>query len=171
MGLASAQLLESATLSRREQNAEDTLQELNGTLADITNSLGCLELDSGLFSKALEHYLSALDMKKLIVGEEDDVCDITRNAGIAQLSLNNLEEAHSLLQEAKRLREEQLATVTDRDAFRDMLAFNYGSMSHCLMAMGMLDEAWEEATLSTELCKQIHKPDSVVLSESVPQIS
>ena len=63
------------------------------------------------------------------------------------------------------LREQQLAKVDDQDLYRDNLASNYGSLSCALMAMQKLDEAWDAAMKSTELCKQVHSAESAILAE------
>ena len=88
-----------------------------------------------------------------------------RNAGIAYLSANRIDEAFAAFEDSLALREQQLAKADDRDLYRDNLASNYRSLSYALMAMQRLDEAWDAAMKSTDLCKQVHSAESAILAE------
>lgn len=145
----------------------DPLRALQKLLGDISNSLGTLELSSSRFDKALEYMLDAI-LKRTELGIVDEELIYTkRNAGVALLSLNRVDEAYRAFQESMSLREQQLEESSDRERLRDNLASNFGSLSYALLAKGRLDEAWDAATKSTELCKQVHRPESKIMAELV----
>jgi len=89
----------------------------------------------------------------------------TKNLGYAYLSDNHLNEAYMAFQESMDMRQQQLSNTNDPDAYRDHLALNLGSLSLAEMEQGKLDAAWNTAMKSTELCTQVHQPDSPVMSK------
>jgi tetratricopeptide (TPR) repeat protein len=139
--------------------------DLTKLLCDVTNSLGTLDLNRGRFDDALQHLQQAVSMRSQLGAVDEELIYMKRNVGIAMLSANRVLDAHKAFEESMSLREQQLSSVDDQNPFRDKLASNYGSLSHSFLAMKNYDEAWAAASRSTELCKQVHAPESGVLSE------
>ena len=141
---------------------EGSFRELT---ADIIGQFACIQYAYCHFDNALELWLESISLKRLLkpppMGE---ICYLLCNAGNAYVNLNRLAEAYELFQESFNIRQKQLETSSNPEAYRDPLASNYGCLSGCLWQMNRLDEALKKANFSTELCKQVYGENGSVLA-------
>lgn len=149
-----------------QMSTSHLLQNLKKLFCDITNTFGVLELRRSNFDMALQYFLEASTMRNQLVQTiDEELIYMKRNTGIAYLSANRIDEAFAAFEDSLALREQKLAKADDRHLYRDNLASNYRSLSYALMAMQRLDEAWDAAMKSTDLCKQVHSAESAILAE------
>ncbi|KAH6650348.1 P-loop containing nucleoside triphosphate hydrolase protein [Chaetomium tenue] len=127
-------------------------------------SAGALHLNQGHFGSALQHFLDAIKLRENCGSPDLEMIYILKNAGFAYLGVGRVEEAYRAIQDSLKMLEKWLETVINPEEYRDNLASALGALSLVLTVIGRLDEAWEAAVKSTELCKQVHDPESVVLS-------
>ncbi|KAK0667514.1 disease resistance protein RFL1 [Cercophora samala] len=149
------------TLSLEHGEQAERFQSL---LSDTVNSLGALHLKQGHFDCALGHFLDAIKLREKAGRPDLEMIYILKNAGFAYLGLSRVEEAYRAILDSLNMMEKWLETVQNPEDYRDNLASSIGALSLVLTVMGSLDEAWEAAIKSTELCQQVHDPESVVLS-------
>lgn len=153
------------TLLKLSDDSDDLEQELARLLCDVTNARGCIEMARSRFDQAAKHFNASIKLRKTMIKVDEPMIYTTKNLGYAYLSDNHVDEAYAAFQESMEMREQQLANANDPDAYRDHLALNLGSLSLAEMALGKLDAAWNTAMKSTELCTQVHQPESPVMSK------
>ena len=134
-------------------------------LADISGQFACIQYSYCKFGSALGLWEKSISIKRSLkpppLGE---ISYLLCNAGNAQVNLNQLDKAYELFQKSLEIRQKELESSPNPQAFRDPLASNYGCLSGCLWQMGRLSEASELAYKSTELCKQLYGEDGPVLA-------
>lgn len=153
------------TSLRSYGGSDDLREELSTLLCDVTNARGCIEMARSRFHQAAQHFNASIKLRKTMTKVDEPMIYTTKNLGYAYLSDNHVDEAYIAFQESMEMREQQLSNASDPDAYRDHLALNLGSLSLAEMALGKLDAAWNTAMKSTELCTQVHQPESPVMSK------
>lgn len=93
--------------TQSQSSTSHLVQDLKKLSCDIANSFGSLELQRSNFDLALQHFLDASTMRKQLVQTVDEeLIYMRRNAGIAYLSANRVDEAFAAFKDSLALREQ-----------------------------------------------------------------
>ncbi|QQL46041.1 tetratricopeptide repeat protein [Sulfuriroseicoccus oceanibius] len=122
--------------------------------ANLRNNLAMLYREEGLFDRAEEHYVSAINICERIYGKEDlTVAALYNNLAALYLTAAHYPEALEIAKQALAIREKLLAQNSAE------IAQSYSNLGSILYGQGELDEAIEHFQRAVEILEEGNETD------------